>query len=210
MGKLLATKCRQCRREGTKLYLKGERCFSNKCAIVRRNTVPGVHGPKRRGRLSDYGTQLREKQKAKRTYGILERQFRHYYEMAKKQHGKTGEEMLSCLERRLDNVVYRAGLASSRSQARQLVSHGHFLVNDRAVNIPSYQIVAGEKINVKPQKKSDAYWTQQETQSITNAVIPSWLTADVKKGEITVQALPIPENTVTDLQMNLIIEFYSR
>ena len=144
--------CRLCRREGQKLFLKGLRCFTEKCAIEKRNFVPGQHGQARRPKTTGYGLQLREKQKVKRTYGLLERQFRGYFHKAEKAKGPTGENLIVMLERRLDNAVWRAGLASSRSQARQLVSHGHVLVNGRKVNIPSYLIVAGAKRSLLKEK----------------------------------------------------------
>lgn len=202
-------KCHQCRREGQKLFLKGERCLSAKCAIVRRNYPPGVHGPKGKSRLSNYGMQLREKQKAKRSYGILERQFRGYYERAKKQHGKTGELMLQRLECRLDNVLYRGGFATSRLQGRQLVGHAQVEVNGRSVNIPSLLIHDGDVIRVKKSKASHTYWEQVKKQKPLIDV-PGWVTVDRENLVITVTQLPAVDQITTDLQMNLIIEYYSR
>ncbi len=148
--------CRLCRREGQKLFLKGLRCFTEKCAIEKRNFVPGQHGQSRRPKVAGYGLQLREKQKVKRTYGLLERQFRNYFEKAVRMKGPSGENLIITLERRLDNVVWRAGLASSRSQARQLVLHGHVRVNGRKVNIPSYLVIVGEEIAIKEKMHQNA------------------------------------------------------
>lgn len=210
MGKISISKCKQCRREGEKLFLKGDRCYTSKCAITRRNYKPGQHGQKHTGgRMSGYGLQLREKQKAKRIYGILERQFRSYYEKAKATHGKTGEVMLTMLEGRLDNIVYRAGLASSRSQARQLVSHGHFQLNGTAVNIPSMQVSAGDVVTVKPTKATEAYWTELLKANAPTQPVPTWLAADRPALKVTVNQLPVRETIQSELQMNLIIELYS-
>lgn len=154
MARYTEASCRQCRREGMKLYLKGERCYStNKCAFERRPTPPGQHG-KRRTKLSEYGLQLREKQKVKRIYGVLEKQFAHYFDLAEKQKGITGSNLLEILETRLDNVVYRLGLATSRKEARQLVQHAHFLVNGKKVNVPSYLVKEGDTIEVKAKSKN--------------------------------------------------------
>jgi small subunit ribosomal protein S4 len=168
-----------------------------------------VHGQKRPGRMSGYGLQLREKQKAKRIYGILERQFRSYFEKAKAGKGKTGDTMLLMLERRLDNLVYRSGLASSRSQARQLVSHAHFMLNGKGVNIPSLQIESGDVVTVKPTKATEAYWTELLKNKNSSQPIPTWLTVDRAGLKITVNQLPTSELIQSELQMNLIIELYS-
>src|SRR6187397_3250855 len=149
MARYIGPVCRLCRREGMKLFLKGERCYSEKCAIEKRNVPPGQHGRARRAKMVGYGVQLREKQKVKRTYGVLENQFRRYFEAADRQKGITGELLLQMLERRLDNVVYRLGFATSRPQARQLVRHGHFMVNGKKVDIPSYQVRQGDTIALK-------------------------------------------------------------
>ncbi len=210
MAKISIAKCRQCRREGEKLFLKGDRCYTSKCAIVRRNYKPGVHGLKQgAGRMSGYGLQLREKQKAKRTYGVLERQFRGYFEKAKAAKGKTGELMLTMLERRLDNIIYRSGLASSRSQARQLVSHAHVLLNGTSVNIPSIQVESGDVIAVKTTKTDSIYWKELSKQTSTPREVPMWLTVDRSTLTITVNQLPSAELVHSELQMNLIIELYS-
>jgi small subunit ribosomal protein S4 len=201
--------CKQCRREGQKLFLKGERCFTTKCAIVKRNYAPGQHGQTtNRKRTTGYGTQLREKQKAKRTYGVLERQFRLYYERAKRMHGQTGELMLVTLESRLDNVLYRAGFAASRSQARQLVSHAQLLLNGKAVNIASMQVKSGDVITVKPHKSNSAYWKQVLDNQL-HTEIPVWLSVDRKGLSITVSQAPTAELINSELQMNLIVELYS-
>lgn len=211
MARLLEPKCRQCRREGEKLYLKGDRCYTSKCAIVKRNYIPGVHGVKGKVRLTEFGTQLREKQKAKRTYRLLETQFRNYYEAAIKKTGNTGEIMLQMIESRLDNQVYRSGLASSRDQARQLVSHGHFLVNGKNLDIPSYLTEAGDVIAVKEQKKQETYWQGVFSGSDQGRPdVPVWLKADRKNGTISVSQVPSPEMIQSPLNMTLIVEFYSR
>lgn len=209
MAKAVA-KCKQCRREGEKLFLKGERCFTSKCAIVKRNYPPGHVGARgARRRLTGYGTQLREKQKAKRMYGIMERQFRAYFDEAKKKQGQTGDVMIELLEKRLDNVVYRAGLAASRSQARQLVSHAQFMVNGRVVDVPSIRVKAGDVIEVKDGKKSSEFWTKIEESTTHNGETPEWLSADKKNLKIEVKSLPEAAKIGSELQMNLIVELYS-
>lgn len=211
MARILEPKCRQCRREGEKLYLKGERCYTSKCAIVKRNYVPGVHGVKGKVRLTEFGTQLREKQKAKRTYRLLETQFRNYYETAIKKPGNTGEIMLRMIETRLDNVMYRAGFGASRDLARQIVSHGHVQVNGSRVNIASFQVKAGDVITVKENKKTGPYW--ENFLKITDqqrGEIPSWLQVDRKNLKIAVIQLPTMEMTQSPINMTLIVEFYSR
>lgn len=211
MARILEPKCKQCRREGEKLYLKGERCYSSKCAIVKRNYVPGVHGLKGKVRLTEFGTQLREKQKAKRTYRLLETQFRNYYEKAINQTGNTGEIMLLLIETRFDNIVYRAGFAPSRDLARQLVNHGHFLINGKPVDIASYQVKVGDVITVKTNKQTDAYWTEfVKVGDQVRAEMPSWLQVDRKGYKITVSQLPTNEMIQSSINMTLIVEFYSR
>lgn len=203
-----AAKCKQCRREGEKLFLKGERCYTSKCAIVKRNYPPGHVGARgARRRLTGYGTQLREKQKAKRSYGVAEGQFRLYFERAKKKPGQTGDLMLQLLESRLDNVVYRAGLAESRSQARQLVTHAHFTVNGRSVDIPSIQVKAGDVIELKEGKTKKNFWTAFEEKA--DHQVPNWMQVDVKARKITVKSVPTAEEINSPLQMNLIVELYS-
>ena len=200
--------CRICRREGDKLFLKGDRCYTDKCAIARRGYAPGQHGQGRK-KMSEYGTQLREKQKAKRYYGLLENQFYHYFELASKMTGKTGENLLKVLESRLDNVVYRAGFAMSRPEARQLVSHGHFTVNGKAVNIPSYLVKAGDVVAiVEKSMSSDKIKGVLEANASRPAL--NWLSLDKAKGQVTV--VNLPERSEIDLQVeeHLIVELYSK
>lgn len=199
--------CRLCRREGMKLYLKGDRCYTDKCAITKRGYAPGQHGTGRR-KLSNYGIQLREKQKAKRFYGVLESQFRRYFEIADKQAGITGENLLRLLESRLDNVVYRLGFASSRAEARQLVTHGHFRVNGKKVDIPSYLVSAGDIISVKERSKSSDKFRSLVENFKGN--VPEWLTVDMEKLEGTVLSLPSREDIDLPIAENLIVELYSR
>ncbi len=200
--------CRICRREGDKLFLKGDRCYTDKCAIARRSYAPGQHGQGRK-KMSEYGTQLREKQKAKRYYGLLENQFYHYFELATKMTGKTGENLLKVLESRLDNVVYRAGFAMSRPEARQLVSHGHFTVNGKAVNIPSYLVKAGDVVAiVEKSMSSDKIKGVLEANASRPAL--NWLSVDKNKAQATV--VNLPERGEIDLQVEeqLIVELYSK
>ena len=200
--------CRICRREGDKLFLKGDRCYTDKCAIARRSYAPGQHGQGRK-KMSEYGTQLREKQKAKRYYGLLENQFYHYFELASKMAGKTGENLLKVLESRLDNVVYRAGFAMSRPEARQLVSHGHFTVNGKAVNIPSYLVKAGDVVAiVEKSMSSDKIKGVLEANASRPAL--NWLSVDKNKAQATV--VNLPERSEIDLQVEeqLIVELYSK
>ena len=202
----LHRKCRACRREGMKLFLKGERCLTEKCAVERRAYPPGEHG---RGRIkqSEYLLQLREKQKARRYYGILEKQFRGYYNKAAKRSGITGEELLRMLELRLDNVIYRLGFAASRAQARQLIRHGHFQVNGRRVNIPSYPVRPNDVVSMKP--ASSAENVIRDATDLTASVAP-WLQAD--HDNLTGKVLKLPERTEIDtpVQEQLIVELYSK
>ena len=202
----LHRKCRACRREGMKLFLKGERCLTEKCAVERRAYPPGEHG---RGRIkqSEYLLQLREKQKARRYYGILEKQFRGYYNKAAKRSGITGEELLRMLELRLDNVIYRLGFAASRAQARQLIRHGHFQVNGRRVNIPSYQVRPNDVVSMRP--GSSAENVIRDATDLTASVAP-WLQAD--HDNLTGKVLKLPERTEIDtpVQEQLIVELYSK
>ncbi len=206
MARDLGPKCRVCRREGMKLFLKGERCLTEKCAVERRSYPPGEHG---RGRIkqSEYLLQLREKQKARRYYGLLEKQFRNYYEKAAQRSGITGENLLRLLETRLDNVVYRLGFAASRAQARQLVRHGHFLVNGRRVNIPSYQVKPGDVVQVRD--GSPAAQVVRDATDLTASVAP-WLEADHEG--LTGRVLKLPERAEIDtpVQEQLIVELYSK
>lgn len=206
MARYTGPSCKLCRREGTKLYLKGDRCYTDKCAIARRAYAPGQHGQNRK-KLGNYGMQLREKQKTKRIYGLLEAQFRKTYEEADRLKGKTGENLLVLLERRIDNVVYRLGFAGSRPEARQLVRHGHFTVNGKKVNIPSYMVSPGDVIAVKSKStQSDKFKAIAEV--ATN--VPKWLTVDKDKMEGQVVALPQREDIDVPVNETLIVELYSR
>ena len=188
MARYTGSVCRLCRREGAKLFLKGDRCYSDKCAVTKRHTPPGQHGQARARKQSEYGTQLREKQKCRRAYGVLESQFRKYYTAATNMRGVTGENMLSLLERRLDNVVYRAGLANSRPQARQLVNHGHFLVNGRKVDIPSYIVDEGDVITVRETSKTSELFKAAREGSAR--ILPKWLSCIPEELKATVGSLP--------------------
>lgn len=200
--------CRLCRREGEKLFLKGERCYTGKCAIERREGAPGQHGRGRQSR-SDFKTQLRAKQKARRVYGLIERQFRSYFDKAARKRGVTGTELLSCLETRLDNVVYRLGFGVSRNQSRQIVGHGHILVNNKPVNIPSYQVSVGDVIEVvEAQKKNINVVASME--SAASRMVPDWLSLDKAAVKGTVNALPTREVMPQNLEEQLIVELYSK
>jgi small subunit ribosomal protein S4 len=202
--------CRLCRREGQKLFLKGLRCFTEKCAIEKRNFVPGQHGQARRPKTTGYGLQLREKQKVKRTYGLLERQFRNYFHKAERAKGPTGENLIVMLERRLDNTVVRMGLASSRSQGRQLVLHGHVQINGRKVNIPSYLVSVGEEIALKPKMHQNAMVLDARNVAQSQGVAP-WLDIDRENFKARVVALPKRENVQTPpMTEQLIVELYSK
>jgi small subunit ribosomal protein S4 len=200
--------CRQCRREGTKLFLKGDRCFSEKCAVERRNYPPGQHG-QGRSRVSDYGLQLREKQKVKRMYGLLEAQFRRTMATASRMKGRAGENLLSLLERRLDNVVFRLGFATSRAEARQLVQHGHFLINGRKANIPSLRLNAGQRIALREKSKKISRIIAA-LDVLERRSIPGWLELDKDNFEGTLKALPAREDITMPIQEQLIVELYSR
>ena len=202
--------CRLCRREGQKLFLKGLRCFTEKCAIEKRNFVPGQHGQARRPKTTGYGLQLREKQKVKRTYGLLERQFRNYFHKAERAKGPTGENLIVMLERRLDNAVWRAGLASSRAQARQLVSHGPVLVNGHKVNIPSYLIAMGQEIALKDKMHQNTMILEARNVAQSQNIVP-WLEIDREHCKARVIALPKRENVQTPpFNEQLIVEQYSK
>ena len=209
MAKMVGPDCRQCRREGCKLFLKGERCVSKKCAFERRPVIPGQHGASRK-RVTEYGTQLREKQKTKRYYGVMERQFANYFEMATKVKGlTTGEALLQILERRLDNVVYRLGFAMSRAEAKQLVNHGHFTVNGKKVNIPSYLVKAGDVIAVVDKSKENGRFKLVKEEGVYGNA-PKWLEVDAEKLTAKVVALPTREDIDYPVEEHLIVEFYSR
>jgi small subunit ribosomal protein S4 len=207
MAKYTESKCRLCRREGAKLFLKGERCFKGTCAFERRPVAPGQHGMSRK-KVSEYGLQLREKQKCKRIYGVLEGQFRKYYEKADRMKGITGENMLSLLERRLDNVIFRMGIGSSRSQARQLVTHAHFTVNGRPVNIASYNVKVGDEIAVKESKKDNKYFAEVKQMKVGN--MPKWLEFNPETLVGKIIALPTREDIDIQIKEHMIVELYSK
>jgi len=202
-------KCRLCRRQGEKLFLRGERCGSAKCAIIRRNYPPGAHGQKRTRRLTGYGIQLREKQKAKRLYGVMEKQFRNYFEKSKKIQGDTSENLVRNLETRLDNVVYRLGFARSRAMARQMVNHGLFLVNGKKVNIPSYTVRANDVITIKTNKEAKKIFENLKDK-LKKHETPTWLLMDVSKLEGKVLSMPVGDELKQIFDPKLIVEFYSR
>lgn len=209
MARYTGPVCRLCRREGTKLFLKGERCMTDKCPITRRGTVPGQHGSARVKKGREYSMQLREKQKAKRYYGILENQFRLYYDMATKKEGQTGENLLCLLERRLDNVVYRMGLAESRKEARQLVLHGHFTVNGTKATIPSILVRKGDVIALKSSSR-DSEKIKSLIELMDNKVIPGWLEINKENVTATVTELPVRTDIDFPFQEHLIVELYSK
>ncbi len=208
MARYLGANCRLCRREGKKLFLKGDRCYTDKCSVERRNYPPGQHG-QNKTKVSNYGLQLREKQKVKRIYGILERQFRLIYQRADRMKGIVGENMLSLLERRLDNVVFRLGFANSRKQARQLVVHRHFLVNGRCVNIPSYTVKPNDVISVAEKSKENPV-IKDALEAVVRRVIPTWLELDKENMKGIVKALPIRQEIEYPIQEHLIVELYSK
>jgi len=208
MARYTDASCRLCRREGEKLYLKGERCTTNKCSISRRAYAPGQHGQNRK-KLSEYGIQLREKQKARRYYGILESQFRKYFDMAVKKKGVTGENLLQILELRLDNVVYRMGLALSRPEARQLVRHGHFTVNGKKVNIPSYLVKLGDVVAVTDKSKNSPK-IKDNKELAAGKPSPKWLEYDVEEMTGKIVALPLREDIDLPIKESLIVELYSK
>lgn len=208
MARYSESGCRLCRREGLKLFLKGDRCYTDKCAFERRSYAPGQHGLRRR-KYSDYGVQLREKQKVKRIYGILEKQFRKYFKMADRMKGVTGYNLLLILERRLDNMVYRMGFADSRNQARQLVRHGHFLVNGHGVNVPSYLLKGGDVVVVKEKSRKMKEITEA-IEAVERRRVPEWLAMEKEKYEGRVNALPTREQMVMPIQEQLIVELYSK
>ena len=211
MARYVGPVCRLCRREGMKLFLKGERCYAEKCAIEKRNVPPGSQQGRRRrpSKVMGYGLQLREKQKVKRTYGVLESQFRRYFAEAERQRGITGETLLQLLERRLDNVVYRLGLATSRSQARQLVRHGHFYVNGKRADVPSYSLKEGDAVSVRERsnKKASILYAMEE---VKGRGIPGWLQFDASAMTGRVASLPTREQINLPVQEQLIVELYSK
>jgi small subunit ribosomal protein S4 len=201
--------CRLCRREGQKLFLKGDRCYTNKCAIDRRSYAPGMHGQSRGKKPTEFGIQLREKQKARRIYGVLEKQFRGYFDKAARQKGMTGENLLRILERRLDNVVYRLGFAASRPEARQFVTHGHITVNGKRVDIASYQVKVGEVISIK-EKSRELNRVKEMIERLRDRSVPAWLSLDVENVTGTVIQLPSREDVQIPIEEHLIVEKYSR
>ena len=208
MAKYTDAKCRLCRREGGKLFLKGDKCYKTSCPFEKRPVAPGQHGADRK-KVSEYGLQLREKQKTKRIYGVLEKQFREYYEKADKMKGITGENMLSLLERRLDNVVYRMGIAVSRSQARQLVTHAPFTGNGRPVDIASFEVKVGDVIAVKETKKDSTYFAAVKG-TAKSGKMPKWLDFDTEKLEGKILALPTREDIDSQINEQMIVELYSK
>ncbi len=212
MARYTDSVCKLCRRESMKLFLKGERCLSPKCAVERRAFPPGMHGKKQtfRRKTSDYGTQLREKQKARRVYGIMERQFRRYFEEASRSTGMTGVNLLAMLERRLDNVIYRLGLADSRAQARQLVRHGHIEVNGRKTDIPSFQVSIGDVVKVRQSAQSKTYFKDRVQLMQGAAKTPAWLNFTFTALSAEVVGNPAREDVEIPLNEQLIVEYYSR
>ena len=208
MARYTGANCKLCRREGCKLYLKGERCTNGKCAFDHRSTAPGQHGAARK-KVGEYGRQLREKQKARRYYGVLEGQFKHYYELAEKQEGITGANLLVLLERRLDNVVYRMGMAASRKEARQLVLHAHFTLNGKKVTIPSLLVKAGDVIAVKESSK-ESVKIKALCDGLATAVTPKWLENDAANHLTKVVSLPAREDIDFEFEEQLIVELYSK
>jgi small subunit ribosomal protein S4 len=208
MARYTESVCRLCRREGAKLFLKGTRCYTKKCSFERRPTPPGQHGVRRR-KMGDFGIQLREKQKMRRVYGVLERQFRNYYREAEGTTGVTGEALLQRLETRLDNVVFRLGFAASRAQARQLVAHGHFAVNGTPTNVPSYAMRPGDRVEVRENRRGrEAFKVVKETLKAHQA--PEWLSLDAAKLAGSVATLPRRDQMPLDLSEQLVVEYYSR
>jgi len=208
MARYTGSVCRLCRREGAKLFLKGTRCYTKKCAFERRPTPPGQHGVRRR-KVGDFGLQLREKQKVRRVYGVLERQFRNYFNEAADSEGITGENLLRSLETRLDNVVFRLGFGSSRAQARQLVAHGHFAVNGVPTNIPSYVLKPGDTVAVRESHRSrEAFKLVKET--LKSHTAPEWLSLDAANLTGTIASLPRRDQMPLDLSEQLVVEYYSR
>lgn len=210
MARYVGPVCRLCRREGQKLFLKGDKCFTPKCPVEKRKNPPGMHGAgAMRRRLSDYGLRLREKQKARRMYGIFERQFRKYFALATSRPGVTGATLLQLLESRLDNVVYRLGFASSRAAARQIVRHGHFVLNGRKCDIPSALLSEGDVVHVNANSRNNEYF-KIAAERLDSVAVPNWLSLDREKLEGKVLALPTRQEIDADLKEQLIVEYYSR
>ena len=208
MARYTGPACRLCRREGTKLFLKGDRCISGKCALERRSTVPGQHGAAK-GKVKEYGKQLREKQKAKRYYGVQEGQFKTYFKEADRVDGVTGENLLILLERRFDNVVYRMGMAESRKEARQLVLHGHFRLNGKKATIPSMLLKKGDVITVREESRSSAK-IKELIEGMDSRIAPKWLVVDKENVKATIENLPVREDIDVPVEEQLIVELYSK
>ena len=209
MARNLDPKCRQCRREGEKLFLKGEKCFTDKCAIEKRNYPPGQHGQRRSSRLSDYGVQLREKQKLRRIYGILEKQFRGYYAEADRRKGITGDNLLQLLESRLDNITYKMGMGSSRTEARQMVKHNSILVNGKRVNIPSYQVKPGDEVSIDGKSKEQLR-IKAALEAAEERGFPEWLEVDIKALKGVLKNKPERDDLPTTINESLVVELYSK
>lgn len=209
MARYIESACRLCRREGLKIFLKGDRCYSEKCAFERRGYAPGDHGQMRRKQPSDYGLQLREKQKLKRMYGLLEKQFRGSFEIADRKKGITGTNLLIGLERRLDNMVFRMGFANSRNEARQLVMHGHFLVNAKSVNIPSFQLKSGDEISLK-EKSRKVNCILEALQTVARRGVPQWIELNKDSFKAVVKTLPTREELTMPVKEQLVVELYSK
>jgi small subunit ribosomal protein S4 len=209
MARYIGPVCRLCRREGMKLFLKGERCYTEKCAIEKRNFAPGQHGKTRKSKLAGYGVQLREKQKVKRIYGVLEDQFRRYFEQAERTRGITGETLLQLLERRLDNVAYRLGFATSRAQARQLVRHGHFTVNGRKVDIPSFSVKPGDIVSIRQTSRNNPA-ILHALEEVKGRGVPEWLSFDQAAMSAKIGSVPTREQINLPVQEQLIVELYSK
>jgi small subunit ribosomal protein S4 len=207
MARYVGPVCRLCRREGMKLFLKGERCYTEKCAIEKRNSPPGQHGRARKQKMQGYGIQLREKQKVKRIYGVLENQFSRYFEKAARHRGVTGVSLLQALETRLDNVIYRLGFSTSRAQARQLVRHGHFFVNGKKVNVPSYAVRPGDEVRVRPGSVKVAA-IAHAMEEVKGRGIPEWLQTDGELGRV--RSVPTRDQINLPVQEQLIVELYSK
>ena len=209
MARYTNSVCRLCRRENLKLYLKGDRCYGDKCAFERRGYAPGQHGQRRGGKVSDYRVQLREKQKVKRIYGVLEKQFRGYYYRADKHKGITGTNLLMLLESRLDNIAYRMGFAVSRNQARQFIRHNHFSINGKKVNIPSYRVKPGDVLEVKEKSRSLPQLVEA-METVVRRGVPEWIELEKDKFRGTLKALPNREDLTMPIQEQLIVELYSK
>lgn len=208
MARYTGPACKLCRREGTKLFLKGDRCVSGKCAVDRRSTVPGQHGAARKN-VKEYGMQLREKQKARRYYGVLETQFKNYFAKADNMEGMTGDNLFSLLERRLDNVVYRMGMAESRKEARQLVTHGHFRINGKKVNIPSMMVHVGDVITLREASRASEKF-KGLIEDLDSRIVPKWIEMDKSEVSAKIAALPTKDDIDFDFEDHLIVELYSK